>query len=174
MFDTMTMVKSFGWLCGAFLAFLLIKWVAEETYHIGGSGHGDHHEQAYSIDTGADDSGAAVEEEVIDIAALMAEADVSKGEKGFSKCKACHKLEAGENGTGPSLFGVVGRPVDAIDGFNYSGALEEVASEWTVENLFHFLENPKKFAPGTAMAFAGLRKPGDRADLIAYLSTFSQ
>jgi cytochrome c len=89
----------------------------------------------------------------------------------FSKCKACHKLEDGANGTGPHLFAVVDRTVGAVDGFGYSGKLVAVAETWSAENLDAFLTNPKGFAPGTKMSFSGLKKATDRANLIAYLQT---
>ena len=91
-------------------------------------------------------------------APAMAEPDpelVAAGESVFKKCKACHKID-GSNATGPHLDGVVDRAVGAVDGFSYSGALEQVGDVWSKENLFHFLENPKAVAPGTAMGFAGL------------------
>jgi cytochrome c len=109
MLDTMTMTKILGGLCGAFLIFLLGNWVAEELYHVGGSGHGDH-KQAYVIETGEEEVDTA-QEEGPDFATLLASADTGKGAKVFSKCKACHKLEAGANGTGPHLYGVVDRTV---------------------------------------------------------------
>ncbi len=170
MFDTMTLTKIVGGFCGAFLVFLLGSWAAESIYHIGGEGHGEHAEQAYVIDTGD----AGHDEEAVagpSFPELLAAADVGRGERVFGKCKACHKVEEGVNATGPSLYGVVGRPVDAVDGFGYSGALEAVAETWDPETLFHFLENPKAFAPGTKMTFSGLRKPEDRANVIAYLDS---
>ncbi len=91
--------------------------------------------------------------------------------KFFGKCKACHKLEDGANGTGPHLWAVVDRVVGSVDGYGYSGALVAVAETWSPENLDGFLENPKKYAAGTKMGFSGLKKPVDRANLIAYLAT---
>jgi cytochrome c len=172
MFDTMTMTKVLGAFCGALLVFLLGAWAAESLYHTGG-GHGAHGEEAkqgYAIEVevasaaGAADVGPSLEE-------LLAAADVSKGAKVFGKCKACHKLEDGANGTGPHLFNVVDRAVGAQDGFAYSGAMVAVADTWSAENLDGFLASPKKFAPGTKMGFGGLKKPADRANLIAYLAT---
>ncbi|WP_146585179.1 c-type cytochrome [Puniceibacterium confluentis] len=166
MLDTMTFTKVLGGFCGALLIFLLGKWAAEGLYHVGG-GHGDE-AQAYAIEVAdAGDSAGGAEE--VDFATLMASADLAKGEKVFGKCRACHKLEDGANATGPFLYGVVGRAIDAVDGFAYSGALEQVGDAWTPENLSHFLENPRAAAPGTAMSFAGLSSAEDRANLIAYL-----
>ena len=170
MLDTMTLTKAAAGLFGALLIYLLANWVAEELYHVGGDGHGGDHAQAYVIDTGAEED-TGEEEAEIDIAALVASADVGKGEKVFGKCKACHKLEDGANGTGPHLYDLVDRAVGSVDGFGYSGALVAVAETWNVEDLSAFLENPKKFAPGTKMTFSGRKKPEDRANLIAYLDT---
>ncbi len=168
MFDTMTLTKIVGGFCGALLVFLLANFAAEKIYYTEAHGEGEH--QAYVIDTGAEeDKAAAAEEEGPNFAELYARADIAKGEKVFGKCKACHKLEKGANATGPYLYGVVGRKVDSAEGYAYSGALEKVVDVWTPENLFHFLENPKGFAPGTKMGFSGLKKPEDRVNLIAFL-----
>lgn len=171
MFDTMTMTKILGAFCGALLVFLLGAWAAETLYHTGG-GHGAHGEEAkqgYAIEVevasaGPVEAGPSLEE-------LLASADVAKGAKVFGKCKACHKLEDGDNGTGPHLFNLVDRTVAAAGGYDYSGALVAVAETWSAENLDGFLANPKKYAPGTKMGFGGLKKPADRANLIAYLAT---
>ena len=169
MFDTMTLTKIGGAFCGALLVFLLGKWAAEELYATGG-GHGEDHAQAYVIEV--DDEGASdePEEEGPDFATLLASADVDSGAREFNKCKACHKID-GTNATGPHLDGVVGRAVASVDGFSYSGSLAEAADTWTPENLNGFLENPRGYAPGTSMSFAGLRKVEDRADVVAYLQS---
>ncbi|MDF1803728.1 cytochrome c family protein [Thalassovita sp.] len=171
MFDTMTLTKIGGALCGSLLVFLLGNWAAESLYHVGGGGHGDHAAQAYVIDTGEEDAPGAEEDEGPDFAALLAEADLEKGAKVFGKCKACHKLEAGVNATGPSLYGIVNRTVGTEAGFGYSGKLVAVADTWTPEHLDAFLASPKGFAPGTKMSFAGLKKITDRANVIAYLDS---
>lgn len=170
MLDTMTMTKVVGASCGALLVYLLGGWVGESLYHTGG-GHGDHHEQAYSIDTGADDSNGAAEEEQVDFGALLASADAAKGERVFGKCKACHKLD-GTDGTGPHLNGVVDRGIASVGGFAYSDVLAGKSGDaWSAENLNAFLESPRGWAPGTKMSFAGLKKIDDRANLVAYLQS---
>lgn len=168
MFDTMTLTKAVGSVCGALLFLLLAGWAAESLYHVGG-GHGEH-DQAYVIDTGeehAEDAPAA--EEGPDLATLMASADAAKGASSWSKCRACHALEEGKNGVGPYLVGVMGRDVAAASGFGYSDALQALDGSWTAERMDAWLADPKAFAPGNKMSFAGIRSPEERANLIAYL-----
>ena len=172
MFDTMTMTKVVGALCGTLLVFLLGNWVAESLYHVGEDGHGDEHAQAYVIevaDAGAAEGGEAEPE--VDFAEVYAAADASAGEGLWRNCRSCHALEDGVNGTGPHLYGVVGRAIDAVPGYDYSGALEQVADVWTPENLSGFLANPREWAPGTKMGYRGMASVEDRANLIAYLAT---
>jgi cytochrome c len=98
--------------------------------------------------------------------------DAKKGERVFKRCAACHNVDQEKNKIGPHLVGIVGRKAGAVDGFNYSTSLLKKAEEgleWTKENLNAYLESPKKFIPRGKMAFAGLRKPDERADVIAYL-----
>ena len=170
MFDTMTRTKIVGGFCGTFLVFLLGGMAAELIYH-GSGGHGEDHAQGYVIevaDAGGDEAAA---EEAVPFEEVYASADAAAGEGLWRNCQSCHKLEDGVNGTGPHLYGIVGRAVSSVDGFSYSGALTAVADVWTPENLSGFLENPKGWAPGTAMGYNGMRKVEDRANLIAYLAT---
>ncbi|MEQ9520405.1 MAG: cytochrome c family protein [Parvibaculum sp.] len=105
------------------------------------------------------------------LAMLLASADAAKGEKVAKKCAACHTFDqGGANKVGPNLYGILGRPVAAGAGFNYSQAMSAMGGTWSFENLAHFLEKPAAAVPGTAMSFAGLRKPADQADLLAYLN----
>ena len=100
--------------------------------------------------------------------------DVAKGEKVFKRCKACHKVEDGKNGVGPHLFGIVGRAVAGVDGYKYSKGMATYAeggAVWDAARLDAYLTNPKKEVKGTKMAFAGLKKEAQRADIIAYLET---
>lgn len=100
------------------------------------------------------------------------EGNDKKGAKIFkAKCFQCHTIVKGAAGkTGPNLYGIVGSQSGKKD-FSYSDANKDSKTIWTEENLFTYLENPKKFMPGTKMVFAGLKKPQERADLIAYLKT---
>ncbi len=171
MFDTMTMTKIIGGLCGTFLVFLLGNMAAESLYHVGIEAHGDEEiAMAYPIEVEGGDGGGGAEVATVDFATLLASADAAKGEKVFGKCKACHKVD-GTNGTGPHLDGVVGRDIASIGDFSYSEALTTLDGQWTPEHLDGFVENPKGYAPGTKMTFAGLPKAEDRANLVAYLES---
>lgn len=171
MFDTMTVTKWGGALCGALLIFLLLNWAGDIIYGAEG-GHGDHAEAAYLLEVDdADSGGDDTPVEAVDMVALVAAADAGKGEKVFAKCKACHKLEEGANGTGPTLYAIVGKAIGAEPGFNYSAGLAALGGTWTIEQLSAFVAKPKALVPDTKMGFAGLKKDSDRADLIAYLQT---
>lgn len=172
MFNTMTITKVAGALIGSLLFLMLAVWGASALYHVGGSGHGGEHAQAYTIAVeGADDAGdEASADSGPDFATLLADADPAKGEKVFGKCKACHKTD-GSDGTGPHLNGVVGRAVGSVGGFSYSDAMAAHGGDWTPEELSHFLTKPKDAVPGTKMSFAGLPKAEDRANLIKWLET---
>jgi cytochrome c len=95
--------------------------------------------------------------------------DAAKGEKVYKKCKACHALEAGKKKVGPSLAGIFGRKAGAVEGFKYSKAMAESGIVWDEKTMDSFLANPKGTVPKSRMAFPGLKKEADRADLIAYL-----
>lgn len=100
-----------------------------------------------------------------------AEGDAVAGKKAFRKCAACHTVETG-NRVGPNLAGIVGRPVASVDGFRYSPAMKDFAAGakvWDEALLAEYLAAPKTVVKGTSMAFAGIRKDEEIADLIAYL-----
>ncbi len=110
--------------------------------------------------------------------AVAQDGDAAAGEKVFRKCLACHMVgEDAQNRVGPMLNGVVGRAVGAVEGFKYSSGFEERAAAgetWTPEALDAFLEKPRDYVKGTKMAFAGLRKEEERANVIAYLASFGE
>lgn len=104
-------------------------------------------------------------------AVAMPAGNAANGAKVFVQCKTCHVTTAGVNRIGPSLHAVVGRKSGSVPKYNYSAANKNSGLVWTEAELFTYLENPRKVMPGTKMSFAGLKKPQDRADVIAYLKT---
>ena len=106
------------------------------------------------------------------IAFYLASADAAKGEQVFKKCAACHNADpGGANALGPALFGVMGRPIASHGGFAYSPALKEAGGAWDWDKMSAWLANPKKFAPGNKMTFAGLSNPEERANVMAFLNS---
>ncbi|MCB1382559.1 MAG: cytochrome c family protein [Notoacmeibacter sp.] len=101
-------------------------------------------------------------------APAMADGDAAAGKKVFNKCKACHDVE-GKNKVGPHLDGVIGRASGAVEDFKYSDAMKAAGKTWDEATLAEYLKDPKAFIPGNKMAFAGLKKDEDVANIIAYL-----
>jgi cytochrome c2 len=101
---------------------------------------------------------------------------VEAGADVFKKCRACHDVGPNaKNKVGPLLNGIIGRKAGTIDGFSYSEANKKAGSGglvWSDEVMFEYLEKPLSYMPGTKMAFAGLKDPQDRNDVIAYLKQF--
>jgi len=99
--------------------------------------------------------------------------DATAGEKAYRTCVACHKIEVGKNGIGPSLHGVSGRKAGSLAGYNFSGPMKNSKLTWDDQTFSDYLENPRKKIPGTKMTYAGMRKPQDRANVIAYIKKAS-
>jgi len=109
-----------------------------------------------------------------EIKGLLHNASAENGQAAFKRCTTCHTPDkGGRNGTGPNLWGIVGRPKASHEGFNYSAALKEKGGEWTYEELAKFINNPKAAVPGNKMAFAGIKDKAELADLLAYLRTLN-
>jgi cytochrome c len=173
---------TFNKLAGAILASLLVivgaNTAVEVLYPTGGPGEftvvevegEDETQTADMTETDATSDQQAEAEKPLPV--LLAAADPQAGQKTWRQCSACHvNEEGGPNRVGPNLYGVVGREVASVDGFGYSNALEEYGGEWTYERLDCFLENPSGCVKGTSMGYAGIKKPADRADMIAYLAS---
>lgn len=132
---------------------------------------------AYPIEV-AEDAGApgAAKEAVAEpILALLKTADVAKGQNIAKACGACHSFNKGEPArVGPNLYGIVGNRHAHMEGFAYSDAMKAMHDKtWNYNELNVFIWNPRKHIAGTKMVFAGLKKPQDRADVIAYLRTLA-
>lgn len=110
---------------------------------------------------------------MISLATPSHAADPAEGEKVFKRvCASCHiTTPDGPKRLGPTLAGIVGRKSGSVDGFRYSNANKNANLTWTPEQLDPYLKDPKAVVPGTIMAFAGVKKDDERANLIAYLQT---
>ncbi|MCA0432271.1 MAG: cytochrome c family protein [Proteobacteria bacterium] len=103
-------------------------------------------------------------------------ADLKRGANLAKLCAACHSLTDASNKIGPSLAGVIGRPMASVEGFTYSQAMKDHAAKdgsWDEAKLVAYLEDPRKTVPGTTMAFGGLKKLADRENIVAYLATLA-
>ena len=122
----------------------------------------------FAIEGAAEEGG---EEAGPDLGTLLAAADPAAGEKVFAKCSACHTInQGGANGIGPNLWAVLGTPIGKhVAGYAYSSDLAGKGGVWDYANMDAWLASPKAFASGTKMSFAGLSKPEDRANVIAYM-----
>ncbi len=120
------------------------------------------------------EKGAAAAAGPAAIGPLLASADAAAGQGVAKACAACHSFDkGGANKVGPNLFGVVGGPKGHAAGFGYSDALVKTGGSWSFDELNKFLHDPKAYAPGTKMTFAGLKKDAERANVIAYLRSLS-
>jgi cytochrome c len=157
-----------GWVLFAGIVALGSSIVASEVFHSERP-----EKMGYPIEGVAQEGeGEAAAEQPIE--AYLAKADVAKGQQVFNKCTACHNAEkGGANQLGPNLWDVLGEPIGKGKGFAFSPALSGKGGSWDWHSLSEWLKNPKAFAPGTKMTFAGLSNPQDRADVIAFLNAHS-
>ena len=154
-----------GWALAAGIVALGSSIVFGKLFHGEVPGEGKQGYVIQGVESG--EGGGAAE---VPLATLLAAADPAKGEAVFAKCKACHTINSGgANGVGPNLWGAMGKPHGHVPGFAYSDALKAVPGNWDWEGMNKWLANPKKYAPGTKMSFAGLKKPEERAALIRWL-----
>jgi cytochrome c len=173
--DSFELNKILGAVLGTLLFVMGVGFLAEGIYHpIEDRGPG----YALPEPEGTEAGGPAAPEAVaVSIGTHLSSPDPVQGEQDANKCKICHtQTNGGANGTGPNLWGVVGRPIASHAGFTYSEAMVAHSKEvpnWTYDELNHFLTSPKGRVPNTKMGFAGVKDDAERANIIAYLSTLS-
>lgn len=167
--DSMEVNKAIAGVLVAGIAFMVSTLVADGLVHPVRLEH-----SAIQVE-GAAPAGAPAAAPEQPFAALLASADLKKGEKiAHTVCAACHTFNEGEKaGIGPNLYGVVGAPHGHMAGFDYSSALKDKKGPWTFDELNEWLTSPSKYAPGTKMTFPGLSSEQQRADVVAYLRTLS-
>jgi len=111
------------------------------------------------------------------VAAYAHAQDIEAGKAAFRKCAACHTTDTTTNKVGPHLGDVVGRTAGTVEGFNFSPAMKKAGEEglvWDQANLKEYLAAPRAKVPGTKMAFAGIKKEDEMANLLAYLATLPE
>ena len=156
-----------GWVLAACVGALGLSIVSGLYF----KGH-DPEKPGYPLESAvAEGGGGAVAD--LPIATRLASADPAKGAEVFKKCGACHSInQGGANGIGPNLWGTLGEPIgQGKAGFAFSDALKAVGGNWDFDKMDAWLTNPRKFASGTKMTFAGLPDGQDRANVIAYVNT---
>lgn len=167
--------KIFGAVVSSVLAITVIGFVANQLVH-------PHQLEKTVLDIKVAEDGAApaggaaaAAPAAIDpIAPLLAKADADAGKAVTKNCTSCHTFDkGGKNGVGPNLWGIVNAKRAHAEGFGYSPAMQAAGGNWDYEHLNQFVANPKGAVAGTRMAFAGVRRAEDRANLIAYLRTLS-
>ncbi len=170
-------------IAGGILAALLVMVGTSTIVEIASAPHGSHDIVGFTL-PGPDEGGEAggghgaasaaapAEFDAAKVATLVADASADKGKGHFKKCQSCHTADqGGKNKIGPNLWGIVGRTLGGVDGFNYSSALVEKGGTWDYEALASFLHNPKEYVSGTKMVFRGFKKDDQLADILAYLDT---
>lgn len=172
----------FNKLAGAALSALLLAFGGGTLSEIvKGGGHGDDHAKpGYELpklasSAGGGGSAAAAEFKPAAVLAALKNASAENGQDVFKRCTACHTPDKdGKAGTGPNLWGIVGRPVASSASFpRYSAAMKGHGGNWTFESLASYLHDPKGAVPGNQMAFAGIKSNEELADILAYLRTLS-
>lgn len=160
-----------GWVLFAFIVGLGLAAVSNGYFH----GHKPERPEklGYVIEGAVEEAAGPAEMTMAEALNKMPAAEqIAAGEKIFSKCQSCHTITAGgPNGIGPNLHGVLGEPIGKGRGFAFSDDLAGKGGNWDWDTMNTWLKNPKGFAAGTKMSFAGLSKVEDRAAVAMYLNS---
>ena len=111
--------------------------------------------------------------------ARAAEGNADAGKKIFARCAVCHGIGDKKGAVGPSLNGVIGRTAGTLDEYKGKYSKQMIAAGqaglvWSQAEIIDWVTDPKKKIPGTKMMYPGLPKEQDRADVAAYVATFSK
>jgi cytochrome c len=173
-------MDSFEWnkIAGAVLAtalfVMVVRIAGEAIYHVEAP-----EKQGYIVEGVEEHPGTGgpvkpAEEPIPDFAAVIPTANAAAGEQVATRCVQCHTWnKGGPNKIGPNLFGIIGRVRASHAGFSYSPAMQKHTGSWSYEDLYKYIHQPAKFIPGNKMAFAGVPKPQDRLNLIAFMRTWA-
>ena len=174
-------MSSFEW--NKIIGAILVTLLAIKTFDIVGNGiyHPKPLEQNVYVVVGAAQAAvtapgatAAAAKQAEPITPILAAANVDTGKKAAQKCAICHSFDkGGANKIGPNLWGIVNSTHAHVPGFAYSDAIKKLPGNWDYEALNQFIANPKAYAPGTKMAFAGVPRASERADIIAFLRSLA-
>ena len=167
--------KIYGAILGTALLAFGIKELSSAIYHAEAPEKPGFLIEVAEAGTGGEATSGGEDQPAVSLGTLLASADVAKGQAVAKACAACHDFtKGGPNKVGPGLYGIVMRKHAAHEGFAYSEAMSAKATEdWTYEALNEFIKSPKAAVQGTKMTYGGLKKDGDRANLIAYLASLS-
>jgi cytochrome c len=166
-------MASFNTMAGCFLASALFAMVVGKVSNALVSVHPLAKPAIAVTEEAAAPAAGAAPAELAPIGPKLKDANVDKGKALYAQqCLTCHTIDkGGVNKVGPNQWAIVGRKKASHEGFSYSSALQAKGGEWTYEDINHMIFKPQAYVRGTKMAFAGMAKEQDRADLIAYLRT---
>ncbi|HUE44787.1 MAG TPA: c-type cytochrome [Aestuariivirgaceae bacterium] len=169
--DSYTLNTVAGWVLGTGLLVFGLNALAGVVYHAETPEQPGMIVEVAAVTPAAEDTGG----DGPDLAALLAAADPAEGESAARACQACHTFDqGGAHRVGPNLWDIVGRPIAGAEGYAYSDALQAMSGDsWTFEALDGFIHDPRGFAPGTKMAYGGMQRDEQRADLLVYLRSLS-
>jgi len=132
-----------------------------------------HYFQAGKVEHATEEEGGGEKKDAVPFEALLAKADMAKGEAAFKKCMSCHTIDqGGANGLGPNLYGILGEAMgQGRGGFAFSDGLKAKGGKWDWASMNQWLTSPSAFVTGTKMSFAGISDPQERANLMLYINS---